>query len=452
MVNFIRNFSMQGIFSQLKEQWRDNPRRLLHKSLLVFLAADFILSPEPLWADVFYIVVLPLIIRTAWHGLASQRNFGSKISLHGTHRQSLWACIVQYWRSLPQTTQIGSVITFWVAVSLLWDTNVHQNSMLIGAWICNVLFTLTFILSLSDALCHGERFRDRLVTVLIWAGLANLTIVAARLPFLFDTFWSGDLLRITGWGATRHQIIGAIIVGLIVLFSANRLCCRLPGTRFMDISATIGVSGKTPPWVYALVGTMGLLFILMTGSRGPEISIAIALPILLIWINPRIGLLFIGSIVGSVAILTVSHFTILEHFWQVSAARGDSSRLAIWRMSWEAIKQRPLLGYGPTYLLPRIHNESFPHNLFLSTWIYTGVVGLALLMACMFSAVHHAWRATSSHRPLAIICLLYITLCGMTDLSQVARGPSLIWYIFWLPVLFAASSPLPTEKCLKNCD
>ena len=53
MVNFIRNFSMQETFSQLKEQWRDNPRRLLHKSLLVFLAADFILSPEPLWADVF---------------------------------------------------------------------------------------------------------------------------------------------------------------------------------------------------------------------------------------------------------------------------------------------------------------------------------------------------------------------------------------------------------------
>ncbi|WP_081773563.1 O-antigen ligase family protein [Acetobacter papayae] len=51
------------------------------------------------------------------------------------------------------------------------------------------------------------------------------------------------------------------------------------------------------------------------------------------------------------------------------------SRLAIWQTSWEAIRQHPWLGYGPTYHLARIHNESFPHNLFLSAWLYNGVVG-----------------------------------------------------------------------------
>lgn len=441
-------FTIRAALSKLVTRWRNNPRPLLHDALLVFLAADFVLSPEPLWADLFYCIVLPLTLRTAWFELARHGAFlGASAQGVAKKRTPIWACCTQYWHSLPKITQIGCVLTFWVAIALIWDTKIHAQPMLAVFWVGNVFFTLTFILGLSDALCHGMRFRKRLVTALIGAGLANMAITFARLPFLFHTFWSGTQLRITGWGATRHQIIGAIIIGFIVLLAFNRLCRAVSGTGGVVSLASVRGAKSMSLWCYVVMALVGLLFMVMTGSRGPEIGIAVALPVLLLWVNPRIAVLFIGGVAGLVTLFAVSNLNALEHFWAAAMERGDSSRIAIWRMSWAAIQQHPLLGYGPTYLLPRIHNESFPHNLFLSTWVYTGVVGLGLLLACIVAAIWRALCAHAAQRPIMVCALLYMIMCGMTDLSQIARGPSLIWYIFWVPVLYAAS--IPTGRSAK---
>lgn len=436
MVSAVRSLNLPEVGARLRAGWCNTPRSLLHKSLLVFLAADFVLSPEPLWADLFYVVLIPLMVRTVWHALTRAHPPHASLLKVG-----LRPALMQYWQSLPRATQLGVALLVWVALSLVWDTKAHAHPMVLVSWVFNVVFTLAFVLSLSDALCHGPGFRERLGTVLIGAGLVNLAITFTRLPFFLPTFWSGNQLRITGWGATRHQIIGAIIIGFVVLLAFNRVCQSKTEKGSALPAATGHRVGQRQLWFCALMASAGLLFMGLTGSRGPEIAIAVTLPVFLVWVNPRIAVLLLGAGVSVLALLAMADYSALHRIWLATMERGDSSRFAIWHMSWAAIQQHPLLGHGPTYLLPRIHNESFPHNLFLSTWVYTGVVGLGLLVASMLAAAYQAGRANTRQRPLAVCCLLYLTLCGLTDLSQIARGPSLIWYIFWLPVLFAASLP-----------
>jgi O-antigen ligase len=427
--------SVRHLWIDFATQWHDTPRIQLHHITLLVLAAGFILSPEPVWADLFYVLMLPLAFRTLWHEQA-------KLRLTLPHKKTgtaIWGALIAcYWRSLSLPLRLAIAIIVWFTASLTWDAKIPSSPGLLALWSLNVICTLAFVLSLADGLYHGQNFRERLVCVLISAGMLNLIIAFARLPFLLSTFWADGQLRMAGWAASRHQIVGAIIIGLVVLLAFDRLCRHpFPARKQGVLPADRGLC--------MIVCCIGCAFMVMTGSRGPVGSIMVATPLLAFWLRPRLAMQLTVVVVLLAAIAMLLAFPSLQHCWQVAMQRGDSSRLAIWRTSWEAIKQHPWLGYGPTYHLPRIHSEAFPHNLFLSAWVYNGAVGLGLLIAFMLSVLHAALAATTIERPLAVVLLLFITLCAMTDMSQIVRGPSMMWYQFWLPLLFSASAPVRTE-------
>lgn len=377
MVNFVTDLpdnprimdslrlSTRRLWVNFTTQWRDTPRALLHSVTLLILAAGFILRPEPIWANLFYILMLPLALRTLWHEQAKLR-LGMPPGKSGLAAgRDLTVC---YWRALSLPVRLAVAIILWFATSLTWDAKIPSSPSLIALWTLNVVCTLVFVLSLADGLRHGRNFRDRLVRTLISAGMINLIITFARLPFLISTFWAYGQLRMTGWAASRHQIIGAIIIGLVVLLALDRLCRRpspphMPGAPRVDRGLCMSVC------------CAGLAFMVMTGSRGPVGSMAIAAPLLAFWVNPRFAVKLAGAALLIATVTVLLAFPTIQHVWQVAMERGDSARLAIWQTSWEAIRQHPWLGYGPTYHLARIHNESFPHNLFLSAWLYNGVVG-----------------------------------------------------------------------------
>lgn len=423
------------LWSDFAAQWRDTPRPLLHRVTLLVLAAGFILSPEPVWADVFYVLMLPLSFRTLWYEQARLR---LTLPPQKTSVATWRTLIIHFWRSISLPVRLAIAIILWFAASMTWDAEIPFSIGLIALWSLNVICTLAFILSLADGLYHGRNFRERLVRVLIGAGMLNLIIVFARLPFRISTSWADGQLRMAGWAASRHQIVGAIIIGLVVLLALDRLCRRPFPYRKPDALPTNRI-------LCTAVCCAGCAFMVMTGSRGPVGSMIIAAPFLVFQLNPRVATRLTATAMALVSVAMLLAFPFLHHYWQVTMKRGDSSRFAIWKTSWEAIQQHPWLGYGPTYHLPRIHNEAFPHNLFLSAWLYNGVIGLGLLIAFMLAALRAALAASKPERPLALTLLLFTTLCAMTDMSQVARGPSMMWYLFWLPLLFSASAPAGKE-------
>ncbi|MDQ6619498.1 MAG: O-antigen ligase family protein [Pseudomonadota bacterium] len=69
----------------------------------------------------------------------------------------------------------------------------------------------------------------------------------------------------------------------------------------------------------------------------------------------------------------------------VSQVIAVDPRIALWSLTWEKIRQRPLVGYGAgkTILAPELRRDlgdpllTHAHNVFISQWLQKGAVGLA---------------------------------------------------------------------------
>ena len=125
-------------------------------------------------------------------------------------------------------------------------------------------------------------------------------------------------------------------------------------------------------------------------------------------------------------------------WWQGLLARGGSHRLEIWTQTLAVLRQAPgwaaWVGLGPGATIGR-PGEDFPHNLLLSTAFYGGLIGLGLLLALLGLVALAAWRGPE--RPLRLALLVLVLGVGMTDLSNLAKGPSPMWYVVWVPLVLS---------------
>jgi len=380
--------------------WHNDRRRLLHEALLVFLVLGFLIAAERVWADLFYLIILPLALHEGWR------------------RRTSWR-----WSDPTVHVIIGCGLIVLFALSLAWDESAQATPTLLYRWCWDAFCTCVFVLALADALASSPAYRTWLTKAVIAA--ASINGLISIIEFLvFAESWGRDPTRLAGWGETRHPILGAVIIGVVVLMAAAQAL-------------------KTADGRYSVAAGIGLVFIALTGSRGPGLAILVALALLLWGSRPKWLLLAIASAVVGIGFLALIDYALLVRIAGAVLLRGDSHRFIIWQMSWHDISLRPLLGYGPAYRIDR-PGEDFPHNLFLSTWLYTGLVGLTLLVAYLAAVLRQALQAPADlDRMLNLAILVHVLISAMTDLGQVIRGPGPMWYIIWLSTLFCAANGNP---------
>ncbi len=356
--------------------------------LIAVIGAGLLVAPEPVWAMLVYLgVLLPWGWRLLRHPPAPD---GGTIA--------------------------GVALILWFTLATAWDRTVAPQHLL---WVWNGLNTLVFFLA-ARAVLGASAGRERLITVLIACGLANVAVAFARLAVLGVV--PGE--RMNGWAETRHPILGAAVIGLCVILAAARLLQRRRGA-----------------WLNAAMVVAGLAFILGTGSRGPLVAVAGGLGVLLFGMRWRwLVALAAALVAGVVAVAATPNLAALARSRLLD--RGWSSRFDIWRLALHEIAARPLLGYGPAARLDRAV-DNFPHDLFLSMLFYSGAVGLLLLLALLAWAVWSAWRQGADGRWVVLALLANTVLNGLTDLSQITKGPSPMWYIVWLPVVLALGQTAP---------
>jgi O-antigen ligase len=359
--------------------------------LTAILGAGLLVAPEPVWSMLFYLGgLLPFLARA--------------------HRRDTWPA--------DAGGVAGVALIAWFTLATVWDQAAGGRAGVHLLWVWNGLNTLAFFLAARAAFGADGEGRERLISVLIGCGVANAVIGLALT--LLRGFPDG---RMNGWAETRHPILGAAIIAVCVLLAAGRLVQR----------RGLAVNGAAV--------LIGLGFIVATGSRGPLIAVAASLALLLAGLRPRLlaALAAAGAAAAGAAVVAVPRLPAL-----LSArllARGWSSRLDIWRLALHESAARPLLGYGPSARLARAE-DNFPHDLFLSTLFYSGAVGLVLLLVLLALAVRGAWRARpAAERWTRLALLLDLLLTGVSDLSQVTKGPGPMWYILWLPVVLALGAP-----------
>lgn len=359
--------------------------------LVAVVGAGLLVTPNPVWSMLFYLGVLAPFL---WRARA--------LAAWPTDAASL----------------VGMALIGWFTVTTLWDhaAGVHLRPHLL--WVWNGLNTLAFFLVARSAFGPAGKAREQVTTVLIVCGILNAAIGLIRA--LIVGFPDG---RMNGWAETRHPILGAAIIGLCVLLAAGRL---LAGRGLL---------------LNAVAVLIGLVFVVATGSRGPLAAVAASLALLLLGLRPR---WFLGLAALGVLLLLAVHVLAPElqaALYERLFQRGWSNRLDIWSLALREIALRPLFGYGPSARIALPENN-FPHDLFLSTLFYSGAVGLLLLLALLALALRGAWRARpAAERWTLLALLLNMLLTGVSDLSQVTKGPSPMWYIVWLPVVLALGAP-----------
>lgn len=179
----------------------------------------------------------------------------------------------------------------------------------------------------------------------------------------------------------------------ILLFMLTFLYCALEERKLIDIIGT----------------AVGLAIILMAGSRGPILDIAIFLAIyILIKLNNSrkkwflLGsVVIIGAVIWNTYIYVLNMLTILLNRFGVSSRfiqkmlageiADDSGRYEIWKAAIEMIRKKPL-GYGAMgsrHVISQYIYVAHPHQIFLEILIDFGVITGSCIIILM---IYHTIR------------------------------------------------------------
>lgn len=364
----------------------------------ICLAAGLLLPSNAAWSTFFYIIGWPTV---AWR-------------------------LYKGWRPdwTNNATMAMLVLWGWSGLTIMWEFDNSHHGDGRGYWLANAISTGAFLLGVLMAARDEPKTRARMISVMVWCGAAA---AALSIVLRFSLHIWQD--RLGGWGALNMPVLGASVVVVCVLLAFARV-----------------IEGKRG-YLIALVPL--LVYLPLNGSRTAVLSLVVGL--LVLATNSRKALLYL--VLAGVSLLLLGgvayglHFSVVDNWFKTAIARGSDCHILIWRTAWGLFLQHPVIGYGPSARLPILPNGDCPaypspHNLYLSLLVYSGLVGFALFWLCEAFMLRQLLRRTSALTMRVGLAVMLVPLIGgLTDLTQVIKGPSPLWYIIWLPLLLIVSLP-----------
>ena len=251
--------------------------------------------------------------------------------------------------------------------------------------------------------------------------------------------------RLVPIGQNNHEILGANIYALFTLMGFGLWRGSKLSTDRMLVIAAFGVSG---------------ILILLTQSRGPLIAFGLTVLVGLMLLR-YYKILICGAIFAAIIMADFYLFNqdgssalALDGYYEhiISALNRKSHRLEIWQLAWELIQKRPITGYGMQAIFPYGYAGVNPHNLFISTWYYTGVVGFVLLIATTIFALVNLYKYRNQTLGfIGFLMLLNGVIACLTDQGQLMKTPSPLWFMFWWGIVISCvTSMQPTNSAKLN--
>ncbi|MDE1172234.1 MAG: O-antigen ligase family protein [Parvibaculaceae bacterium] len=374
----------------------DKARRALEIGFLLFLPAGYIVAPEPTWSFFFYTLLLPLIVYDLWR----QR------------RKKLYR---------DPVVLLALALIGWIALSMVWG--VDQSGRMISKYLNALLTNSAFLLGgISFFALSDEVWRQRFMR---WLPLAaGLGALISFWHFYVHLCMPLDE-RLDGWAELRQPILGSNVILVAGLFALRNIAAGKPGmARAWQVAAAFLI----------------LAFVILAGSRGPLTALTGSVLAMLILLQPRRVGLIVLAVAAAVAVLS---FVPAVHDYMATMLGRDSMRGEIWWITLEYVKERPLLGYGAANTTVLLYDNLgrpqivMPHSIYMSALFYTGIIGLALLIALFAGLALRALRLRDRiDRALATALLAVPVIAGLTDISQSIKPPTQEWYIIWLPAIF----------------
>ncbi len=233
-------------------------------------------------------------------------------------------------------------------------------------------------------------------------------------------FFANSFPKVAAWFSARFQIH----------MSQNRLDATIGNSAYFAIFCFINIfiaallwsQSKQPKtkWFYPVLIVLNTIGLLYSGTRGTMIGLVvggfITLGIMGLKEKGKMRKLFVGGIVvGTILLAAVFMFKdssfvktspILSRIASISPNDvTGASRISIWKISFEAWKERPILGYGQdnfSYIfarkfLPTKMCDLEPwydrsHNVFFDWLVAAGALGLITYLSLYGVTLWYMWR------------------------------------------------------------
>jgi O-antigen ligase len=126
-------------------------------------------------------------------------------------------------------------------------------------------------------------------------------------------------------------------------------------------------------------------------------------------------------------------------FYDLIITRGDSYRLEIFQCVFKIIMEKVVFGHGMLMEFTCTMSDgalvSRTHNLFLAAWLYSGLIGLFLLVAFLIKSL---WVSTHyfmvKGNCIYISWLIFSLMCVSTGNHNAISNPHPLYLFFWMPL------------------
>lgn len=381
------------------------------------IVAPFFLFPYITGKNFAFRVIVELMA-AAWIALMvfNPRRFFPSVSLNKQSMFAIGYALFVGWLFITMLTGVDMGRSFWSNFERMEGLITHFHLLLL------ILMAVTFLRTPHD-----------------WQPVITLSLLASMLLTTYG-FLERFGIVVTGTGGERlfatlgnsiylaeYLMVHLFVIG-ILLFASSLRSWRIPLLLIGLCELYIFFAASTRGAFLGLVGGVGVAALLYLWLTRRERA--------LMWARRTVaGILIMGALLGGGLFVLRNNATLQQlplaapiiSLYQAFSSPTQSTqgaRLMIWGIAFDALKERPLLGWGPeNFIIPyaRHYNPSMfgnepwfdrAHNMFFEWFVAGGVIGGSLylfLFIALFVLLWHGWRQKIfSAEEVALFCGLII--------------------------------------------
>lgn len=231
----------------------------------------------------------------------------------------------------------------------------------------------------------------------------------------------------------HHTLNPAVTAPVVIYMNANDVALFLVPLIAVAGSIFLYSAGGWPRLVIAAFLVIASVATLLSFSRGGYLALAVVALGLAISHRRRWRLLAAAAVVGVVVILIppITHRIAVE----LDFSNGSNTlvgRFEHWRVSLQMLEQHVIFGAGlsgfaqtiaPYWNPTHIDRFIYPHNIALTFWSETGLLGLVSFAWIMITGFRQGWKgwrtAAAGWRPIElgiVLALVAVVVHGLVDI------------------------------------
>ncbi len=238
-------------------------------------------------------------------------------------------------------------------------------------------------------------------------------------------FWANrDTYRVTGWWGFPNGV-GIYLAPIVIL--------------------ALGFYNKNRKNIlYLALAILGIISILFAKSTGALIAVLGALGLYLIYYKKtRIISIITGIILFIILLITPAQNNIKQEL--LMQDYSGQLRIEMWGETIEYLKQHPIVGTGlrsyqkriaPYRINKKIEIFHHPHNMFLTAWAETGIIGLFGLLFVILFIIKFSFKNLDKNTLIISSALFTFLIMGLVDSPYIKNDTAIIfWGLIFLLII-----------------